>query len=96
MDNEVRAGAHADRELRGSGKPSGRGKERQAFRRVGAQAQGPSRPGCTYTQVPGVQLHLLLQLREQLVVKRLQLDMERKHTSRQLQHMDPEQEAAQG
>ena len=27
----------------------------------------------TYTQVPGVQLHLLLQLREQLVVKRLQL-----------------------
>lgn len=32
----------------------------------------------TYTQVPGVQLHLLLQLSEQLVVKGLQL--EREHT----------------
>lgn len=32
--------------------------------------------GRTYAQVPGVQLHLLLQLREQLIVKRLQLDIE--------------------
>lgn len=32
------------------------------------------RPGAgTYTQVPGVQLHLLLQLCEQLCVERLQL-----------------------
>lgn len=35
----------------------------------------------TYTQVPGVQLHLLLQLREQLVVERLQLDKERTHVA---------------
>lgn len=46
------------------------------------QGRWASRYGwATYTQVPGVQLHLLLQLREQLVVKRLQLGMERKQRS---------------
>lgn len=33
----------------------------------------------TYTQVPGIQLYLLLQLCEQLIVERLQLDTERTH-----------------
>lgn len=39
--------------------------------------------GDTYTQVPGVQLHLLLQLGEQLIVKGLQLDRERTDSSTQ-------------
>lgn len=34
----------------------------------------------THTQVPGVQLHLLLQLRQELVVEGLELQGERKHT----------------
>lgn len=33
----------------------------------------------THTQVPGVQLHLLLQLRQELVVEGLELQGERKH-----------------
>lgn len=46
------------------------------------QGRWTSRYGwATYTQVPGVQLHLLLQLREQLIVKRLQLGVERKQRS---------------
>lgn len=34
----------------------------------------------THTQVPGVQLHLLLQLRQELVVEGLELQGERKHS----------------
>lgn len=97
MDNKVRAGAHVDGELGEVGSLQAEGRSGRHLGepepRHGAQQ---ARPGCTYTQIPGVQLHLLLQLCEQLVVKRLQLDMERKHISRQLQHMDPEQEAGQG
>lgn len=49
--------------------------------------QGPPRPGLcqththrTHTQVPGVQLHLLLQLCQELVVEGLELQGERKHS----------------
>lgn len=34
----------------------------------------------THTQVPGVQLHLLLQLHQELVVEGLELQGDRKHT----------------
>lgn len=58
---------------------------RRTFHTIGrARAlpgEQPGADGATYTQVPGVQLYLLLQLREQLVVKRLQLDVERNISS---------------
>lgn len=43
---------------------------------TGRGARWPGRAGGTYAQVPGVQLHLLLQLRQKLIVEGLQLDQE--------------------
>lgn len=43
-----------------------------------AQANARLHKSMTHTQVPGVQLHLLLQLRQELVVEGLELQAERK------------------
>lgn len=64
----------------GSYHPSNGGRIRGG---TGAAGRARGVAGTTYTQVPGVQLHLLLQLREQLVVKGLQLDAERTQGSSQ-------------
>lgn len=60
-----------------SGEPGSRnGKRGDARANVRAAGLHES---VTHTQVPGVQLHLLLQLRQELVVEGLELQAERKN-----------------